>query len=407
MQSNLLAQKLKDRVVILGVIGIISFTIVGTTALAWIRKRNYRIFYTVHVTLAIVLLPVLYFHVHHIRTYILETLAIYILHLLLRGFNERTVEGTVSLVPGTTDMLEIDIPLSLSNSDGNQKAKKMSLLQWQPGQHIYMSAKRNLFSRPLLSKNPFTISSLPSTDGKLTLIARIMDGNTAMLAATAKEGSIPHTIEGPYGLTTHAVELLNYNKVLFIAGGVGATFIVPLYRTLLRDLSPSAGSRRRSGVSFVWAVRDEAEANWAVPKDDETEMKGMRERLQLFVTRGSSTAKFAVGEEADADDEDADARKVGTENNIQDEDGVELERLLPSSPNSGKDKETQDQTWDMQCGRPDLKAIVDETFAATSEAERIAVFVCGPRSMTRSVRKEVKRWIGNRDVWYWSEEFGL
>lgn len=388
---------------ILGLVAITSFTVVGTTALAWIRKRYYRVFYTVHVTLATILLPVLYFHVHHIRIYILETLAVYALHLLLRGFSERTVAGTVVLVPGTNDMLEIKI--DVSNMTGNQKTKKKSLLSWQPGQHIYMSVRRNSFSRPLLSKNPFTISSLPSTDGNLTLVARIMDGNTATLARAAKGGTVPLTIEGPYGLITHAVELLSYNKVLFIAGGVGATFIMPLYRTLLRDLSPSAGSRRRQGVSFIWAVRDEAEANWAIPTDNAAEMEGMRDRLQLFVTRGTSAAKFVVDEETDADEADAGTQEVQIGGNVEDEDGVELDRLLPTS--DIKDKETQGQAWDMQYGRPDLKAIVDETLAATSPQDRVAVFVCGPRSMTRSVRKEVKRWIATRDVWYWNEEFGL
>lgn len=299
----------------------------------------------------------------------------------------------------------LEIKIDISNMTGNQKTKKKSLLSWQPGQHIYMSGRQNFFSRPLLSKNPFTISSIPSTDGNLTLVARIMDGNTATLARAAKGGSIPLTIEGPYGLTTHAVELLSYNKVLFIAGGVGATFIMPLYRTLLRDLSPSAGSRRRKGVSFIWAVRDEAEANWAIPTDNAAEMEGMRERLQLFVTRGTSAAKSVVDEETDTDEADASTQEVQMGGNVEDEDGVELDRLLPTS--DIKDKETQGQAWDMQYGRPDLKAIVDEALAATSPQDRVAVFVCGPRSMTRSVRKEVKRWIASRDVWYWNEEFGL
>ncbi|GAB7353104.1 hypothetical protein MBLNU459_g3646t1 [Dothideomycetes sp. NU459] len=415
VQMNLLAKRVKDRDVILGLTGILSFTLVGTTALAWIRKRNYRIFYTVHVVLATILLPVLYFHVSHIRIYVLETLAVYILQLLLRGFNDRTVRGSVALVSGTTDLLEIKIPLSLATTYGKGNAQKKSLLSWQPGQHVYISTRRNLFSRPLLSKNPFTISSLPAKDGNLTLVARVMDGNTAALARAAKElsqsSSMPLTIEGPYGLTTHSVALLGYKKVLLIAGGVGATFILPLYRTLLQDLSPSAGSRRRDAVSFVWAVRTEAEANWALV--DESEMAGIRERMQLFVTRGSSMAKFAVGGEDDAEAElgvDRDAQETGRAIDVHDEDGVELEQLLPTSSASHtgeRDEKVGNRTWNTQYGRPDLKAVVDETFVTTSERDRVAIFVCGPRHMTRNVRKEVKKWVGKRDIWFWAEEFGL
>ena len=379
IQAHVLAKRIKDWDVILGIVGTIAFTAVGTTALSWIRKLSYRVFYTTHVTLASILLPVLYFHVHHIRIYIIETLIVYAVHLALRMFNEYKVEGSLTLVPGTTNLLEINIPIT----------KQRSIMQWQPGQHVYLSlAHGPVCVRSLKSRSPFTIASLPSEDGNLKLVARILDGNTAALAKAATEGatgkatSIPLVLEGPYGLSTHPNTLLQYNRVLFIAGGVGATFVVPMYRTLLRDLSPSSGSRRRQNVAFVWVVRDEAETTWAVP-EDEQEHKGMQERMTVYATRSGRLDR----EKPDADNVD---------------EGIELERLLPSG---GIDDSVQ--KWQIHPGRPDLGEMVDGVFKQTREDTKVAVIVCGPRSMADEVRRKCGRWVEKRDIWLHVEAFGL
>lgn len=382
IQAHVLAKRIKDWDVILGIIGTIAFTAVGTTALSWIRKLSYRIFYTTHVVLASMLLPILYFHVHHIRIYIIETLVVYAVHLALRLFNEYKVEGSMILVPGTANLLEVNIPITT-------RSKQKLITQWQPGQHVYVSlAHSPTYMRSLKSRSPFTIASLPSQDGGLKLVARILEGNTAAFAKAATEGatgkatSIPLILEGPYGLSTHPDTLLKYNRVLFIAGGVGATFTVPLYRTLLKDLSPSPGSRRRQNVAFVWVVRDEAETSWAVPKDEQ-EHKGMQERMTVYAT-GSGRL-------------DSEKQKTNGA-----EEGIELERLLPSD---GVDDSVQ--KWQIHPGRPDLGKMVDELLGHTRNETRVAVVVCGPRSMADEIRRNSRKWVGKRDVWLHVEAFGL
>jgi ferredoxin-NADP reductase len=382
IQAHVLAKRIKDWDVILGIVGTIAFTAVGTTALSWVRRLSYRIFYTTHVTLASILLPVLYFHVHHIRVYIIETLMVYAVHLALRILNEHKVEGSLTLVPGTSNLLEINIPLTT-------RSKQKSIMEWQPGQHVYISLARGpVYMRSLKSRSPFTIASLPSEDGNLKLAARILDGNTAALAKAATEGatgkatSIPLILEGPYGLSTYPNTLLQYNRVLFIAGGVGATFIVPLYRTLLRDLSPSPGSRRRQNVAFVWVVRDEAETSWAVP-EDEQEQKGMQERMSIYATRSGRSD----GEKPKTDDTD---------------EGIELERLLPDG--GADDSGTK---WQINPGRPDLGEMVDGVFNHTRNDTKVAVVVCGPRLMADEIRRKSSKWVGKRDVWLHVEGFGL
>ena len=84
VQSNILGNKLKEAYVLCGIAGTISFAAIGTTALSPVRRWSYRVFYAVHVILATALLPVLFFHVHHIRIYLYETAAIYALNSLTR-----------------------------------------------------------------------------------------------------------------------------------------------------------------------------------------------------------------------------------------------------------------------------------------------------------------------------------
>ncbi|KAK6006063.1 hypothetical protein QM012_006473 [Aureobasidium pullulans] len=269
------------------------------------------------------------------------------------------------------------------------KSNRKSVMQWQPGQHVYVSlAQGPAYMRSLKSRSPFTIASLPSEDGNLKLVARVLDGNTAALAKAATEGatgkasSIPLILEGPYGLTTYSDTLLRYNRVLFIAGGVGATLMVPLYRRLLKDLSPSPGSRRRQNVAFVWVVRDEAETSWAIP-EDELEIKGMQERMTVYATRTGSI--------------DNDEHKTSDAG-----EGIELERLLPSG---GINDSVQ--KWQVRSGRPDLGEMMDGVFSQTRSDSKVAVLVCGPRSMADEVRTRSEKWVGKRDFWLHVEAFGL
>ncbi|RMZ00081.1 hypothetical protein D0860_08118 [Hortaea werneckii] len=380
--KNLLAAKLQAGYILAGVFSIVAFTAVGTTALAPVRKWSYRVFYSVHVTLATLLLPVLFLHVSHIRIYIYETAVVYAAQALLRYLNTATHPGTLRLIPNT-QLLEIVI-----------HPPKGTLSKWSPGQHAYISLASHPFLRPFKS-NPFTIASLPSLDGEIRIIAKILDGNTAKLAqnATADDQKAHHptppqhlslSLEGPYGLATHSDSLLQSDRILLVAGGVGATFVVPLYRQLLADLSPSPGSYRRGKVGFVWVVRDKGEVAWAIPQEAR-EREAFGERLGVFVT----------------------GRGAGRED---DDEGVELqERETLLAAGGGEDDKVAGLGFgfDAQVGRPDFREIVDRTFAHGS-GEKVAIVVCGPAGLNDGLRREVGRHVRQgREVWYWAEKFAF
>lgn len=382
--SGLLWSKLQELYVICGVVGILAFTIIGTSSLKPARDWNYRVFYTIHVTLATALLPILYFHVHHIRTYLYETLAIYVLNTVFRFFSTTTHSGSIRQIRGT-NLAEVKIPLTKGSS------------KWLPGQHVYISLQGHPFTRTFRS-NPFTVASIPHVDGQLRFMARILDGNTRKLAQSIEQNQ-RISVEGPYGLATHADKLLTYDRVLFIAGGIGSTFTVPLYRQLLSDLSPSKGSARRQKVEFVWAARSLADTAWAIDTLDEKERGGFLERLQIHLTQNSRSETSSQLDKAFVIDEDDQG---------PDEEGIELEqRRNLLSEDATIDVKTEGHTeLPIQYGRPDL-ALLIETLFAHSGTERVAIIVCGPRALSRSIRREVGRFaLSGREVWLHEECFG-
>ena len=145
-------------------------------------------------------------------------------------------------------------------------------------------------------------------------------------------------------------------------------------------------------------VKNVAETGWAIPPGEQ-EARGVRERMRVFVTDGRGlvdTQRAGDVSEEDAEIEQAD-----------DGEGVELERLLPSGDGEASSNVQDGKTLNVDRGRPDLRALVNETFAGTGEKEKVAVIVCGPKQLAKEIRREVGRWIEKRDVWFWSEEFGL
>ncbi|KAK0364333.1 hypothetical protein LTR02_008585 [Friedmanniomyces endolithicus] len=387
---GLLGSKVKETYVLCGIFGILAFTAVGITALAPLRKWSYRVFYITHVSLATAILPVLFFHVSHIRVYLYETTLIYALNVALRTLTLHSLPATLRLVPGT-NLLEIEAPL--------HRHQHASRRRWQAGQHAYVS----LSGHPLLrtfKSNPFTVASSPGVDDRLRFVARVLDGNTAKLAQAAgsedAKTNVLLTVEGPYGVASHSEALLSYDRLVFVAGGVGATFVVPLYRQLLADLSPSPGSYRRQKVSFVWIVRSEAEVSWAIPAEGK-EREGFVERLSVCVTGGGHLSRRP-----------ANGRSAGTSAGATDyeaeDEGIELEdhkNLLSSAEASLEGVSTS-------TGRPNLAHLVDQAFAhrGDNHAEKVAFVVCGPQGLSRALRKEAGRWVARgREVWFWDESF--
>ncbi|KAF9636777.1 FAD-binding 8 [Lasiodiplodia theobromae] len=408
VRSGVLSKRLGDVDVITGLIGFVMFATMSTTALSYIRNWNYRIFFTTHVLLAIILVDVLIFHVSHIRTYVFEMLAVFVILQIFRQAKMRQFSGSITLIPGT-NLVQVTVPLPF-----DKDAK-----EFKPGQHVHLS--KPPLGQPSLSyantfamryrTNPFTVASVPVKDRQLLLVARSLAGNTKHLAAVARSlrsqttdgnPTIPLTIEGSYGASLP--DLNDFEHVLLVAGGVGATFTVPLFRSLTEGANPGdASPALRTRVRFVWAVRRLAETRWAFPptpdaagsSSSSSSTSFANQDIDVFVTRGPGAVDEDSGREGllAGDDED--------------EEDIELadaQTLVKEDENNGKEEKPHGRV--ISRGRPDLAAIVDEAFEASSGA--VAVLVCGPDGMVKEMRRHVGSWVRRgRDVFWHAEAFGL
>lgn len=309
----------------------------------------------------------------------------------------------MSIVPDT-NLVRIRIPLSAT--DGAKS--------WIAGQHIYLrlpahpSTPSDLFKvfKERIHTNPFTVASLPRKDRELVLVARTLAGNTKQLAGLALslsaqsevEGKQSHPLlylEGPYGASSWLVDLSTYDHVLLVAGGVGATFMIPVWRQVLElhaRKSPRQGSTGR--VRLIWAVRSMADAKWAFPffkgGQEHANEQSADAGVELYITSTGASDSLEASRSLAMNDANRDI--ASTEQHCL------LER--------GHGHTDKLQGVVARTGRPNLRIIVDESFADT--AGRAAVLVCGPQSMVHELRKATRRWVKNgKDVYWHAETFAL
>ena len=371
VQNGILGRRMTDLVPLLGAAAFAGLSALSATAVRAVRRRSYRVFFVTHLLVALAL-PVFVISHHPSNTalYLAEAVALFAVDLVLR--KRRTFAAAASLTPvpapGPADLVRIVIPVPHQQT--------MEEFRRTPGAHVYLSvppasrrSSRLIFD---FLFNPFTVAAVgDGDDPSLTIVARRRDGPLtrylARLAEDAAGADAPATVhlevEGPYGCASRIADALTgnrFDRVLLVAGGVGASFVVPLYRHMLAE-NPSDAR-----VRVVWAVRRASDAAWAVEGGGADSILDDH-RAQLFVT-------------ADGDADDDVGRRDGE---------FEMRRM--------RDRETS---------RPDLGKVVDEVFRRGAE-ERVAVLVCGPASMARELRKHVGVWVAKgRTVFWHSEGFG-
>jgi NAD(P)H-flavin reductase len=375
VQADVVKKRLSDPVVIIGIIALLLLDIIATTALERVRRWSYRVFFVLHLMIGLWILPLLFFHAKPLRIYVIEALFLFFFDITCRNLDTITGFATITVVPHTK-LIKLKIPIP---------ASKIRRFQAKPGQHVYLSIPPA--SRPLLSSspwihdflfNPFTIAEVSATD--VTLVLRALHGPTTKALNTLahlSKAKPPIKIEGPLGCSQRFSNLAaDYDRVLLVAGGVGSTFILPIYLHARDQLATEGKTSDR--VKFTWSMRSAAEAIWAVNSEKENVIEEDK-NVKIFLTRSQSSDHQHADEPTPVDG------------------SVELDELQrteePVKATGGRE-------------RPDLKKIVDETFRHGNE-ERVAVLVCGPKQMARELRDHVGRWVEKgRDVYFHDESFG-
>jgi hypothetical protein len=87
MRMNIFGKSIRQPNIAVALISVAIFGVIGITSIRSFRSRDYSRFYKVHLIGSATVLPLLFFHVHHIRIYILESGAVVVLNALLRIFS--------------------------------------------------------------------------------------------------------------------------------------------------------------------------------------------------------------------------------------------------------------------------------------------------------------------------------
>ncbi|KAK3385034.1 ferric reductase NAD binding domain-containing protein [Podospora didyma] len=412
VQMGILKKRLLNPVVLFGVIAFLGLGLLNSTALRSVRRHSYRLFFITHLFVAFAMPPLLFMHAPSARWFMAEALGVFIADLVDRKRDTIIVEATLVSVPNTSLVrITASIPETKIDRFGRQPGSYVILVIPPAARQLAnpKSASNLLFE---LLYNPFTVAAIDREKGELTLVARKQSGPlTGALAALAqgassssssknsdevKDGEVaitktPLMIEGPYGATPK-FSLGSFDRVLLVAGGIGATFTVPLYRSILHD-NPS------TKVEMVWAVRSADDATWAVTKK-EAKSTLSDDNVQIFLT-GSIRPEAAEGSTPKMTKKQKLVTGKPSASSTSDNDGADAIEL------SSLYKERQNQKDTTQHERPDLKRIVDDIFKHSQE-DQVAVLVCGPPGMARELREHVGVWVmkGRYVLWH-NEGFGF
>ncbi|KAJ7142996.1 FAD-binding domain-containing protein [Mycena epipterygia] len=337
-----------DRYVWTGVAALVPQT--WLLALSWgvIRNRYYEFFKKLHFIAAGIFMAALFIHVDYQLSswdYFWASLALYGTVWVFRVARATMTPGTatVTVLHDRTLQVRIIVP---------------KRFRWSAGQHVFV----RFLIGPLhwASSHPFTIVNLPTVhdgadklngDSKnhINLILRARKGitqalETAAAARTNGEMSVQVFVDGPYGHAGLASDLRRFDRVLFLAGGSGATFTIPL----MIDMEKNKAVRPPGGkIQSVVAVRDDGAFTWL-----ERELRPLSASGDNDVAQHTHVTRQQIEE---LDPEKGDAASGG-----------DLGSLHNIRPN-----------------------VLELVHAICSDPGRVAVVACGPDEFAHDVRRAV------------------
>lgn len=376
---DLLAKRIQHGDVRLGILAFWSFNFLGLLAIPPLRRKLYhKVFYRSHVVLSAIVVPIVFFHVPYTRKYVAQAGVLWFAGGLMRSRAISPSSLTVTAIPDT-DVILVNLEINKSQAFAKVTA----------GQHLYLRRKG------LGPRNPFSIvQTTASESGKaelqVSLVVRDLQGpQTAYLSGLAGKGSSFYpelSIEGPYGDSNHYLPGLlsssrrgGRSQILLIAGGVGATYSLPIYLALVE----ARGST--DGVKLLWLIKSPVEAQWGL--DLLQTAKGLVD-VDIHVTRPSPSSSHHVK-----------GVTVNTNGSRPDLASIIDKIMTPSWSRGGPTQGTVISA----SKRPQDPRKPKRSF------EKVTVMLCGPPGMSRAVRTAVGRHVLDygREVEWHEEQFGF
>ncbi|KAI3546150.1 ferric reductase like transmembrane component [Colletotrichum filicis] len=265
-----------------------------------------------------------------------------------------------------------------------------------------------------LEMHPFTIAAM----NPLEFVINSYDGFTRELHEYAVQNpgaTLKASVEGSYGTFPNPSE---YNKIVLVAGGSGASFTVGTVLNLFKKVAQGS----MPSVTFVWMVKDPARLEWFAGHLS-TIRQALSADIQLYVTRapgsqGSSSQtpgsskedrsrSGTISSEASTPFTPS-SEKFETTNGVPqqpprintrtvsdpEKSGFESDATSPSSPTIQQNGALNSLGGiPVHYGRPDVAKIIQNAIDETPSGERVLVMGCGPESLMTQVRNTTARCI--------------
>ncbi|KAG2078953.1 iron reductase [Suillus decipiens] len=263
---------------------------------------------------------------------------------------------------------------------------------WSPGQAVYLTMP-SVSTLPF-EAHPFTIASLDSSlmstartedqsgSGEncetqvlgssapfwkeLVFLVNVHGGFTKKLKkVAAAKGEVKVFVDGPYGSSP---DLASYDTSVFVAGGSGVSYTLPVFLNVIENVRKEKSSCKR--VVFIWSIRGVEHLRWieeALIKAVQLAPSSLAISIRIFNTGSPLT-------------EDSNplnlTEKPGTPGQVATKDSLTSSTLLSL------------RGVKMESGRSDLDALLKEEVSIASGS--MSVSVCGSHGIARAVRKALR-----------------
>ncbi|KAF4625786.1 hypothetical protein G7Y89_g12377 [Cudoniella acicularis] len=360
---------LQEEAQIMGIVAGFSMLIILVTALL-LRKLQYEVFYIIHIIMFILILITVGMHRPNPSTktvYIMVfSAAIWVADRLVRflKISYFTFGNSATITPlphGGTRII-------LRKSPKNARAGSHCFL-WIPGVRA-------------TETHPFTITSTKP----LELVVKAHDGFTRDLhaAALSAPGQVfKASIDGPYSTVP---DFSTFNKIVFIAGGSGASYTFGVALELLRK-----PGQLKCAIEFIWVVKDKEMTTWF---GHELTMlyASPLVNLRIHSTQSSSSEKPTSIPSPTPSSPISPTSPKSAISSFQ-------ARTIPSrSDSTASSYQTLEKRFEgmvflpeatlpIKTGRPDVAGIIKGVVDGANGGDRIAVAACGPDEMMRVVRR--------------------
>ncbi|KAI2624866.1 ferric reductase NAD binding domain-containing protein [Hypoxylon sp. NC1633] len=349
-----------------------------------VRRFNYELFYVIHVALFIVIVVTLGLHRPSFNpdqglyaTVIIG--ALWFADRLIRFcrllYNSVNNEASIYALPDGGTRLVVKKPILLA----------------RPGKHCYVwLPKIRAFET-----HPFTIVA----SDPLELIINAYDGFTRDLYKHALENpgaSLKVSVEGPYGTLP---DPLDFDKVVLVAGGSGATFTFGIAADMLRRMTETS----KQQIDFIWAVKGHDNLTWFTQhlSNLRNTVHAPKIALKVHLTRLAATSS------GNRDNSLARPSESGVSSNIGPsslEKGPEYSTASAMASSSATPYESERDEKDSMShvelpsatasttnlpivrGRPDTETEIRNAVQSLGKDQRVLIAACGPNSLTRVVR---------------------